>query len=93
VFATFIAGIPELVRNGETGWLVPAASVDELTRAMEHCLHATPEELQRMGEAARRRVTERHSMNGQAAILAQLFLALSQPSLSSASSSASGSPA
>jgi colanic acid/amylovoran biosynthesis glycosyltransferase len=31
VISTYIAGIPELVRPGETGWLVPAG--DEVTLA------------------------------------------------------------
>ncbi|RTL66656.1 MAG: glycosyltransferase, partial [Hyphomicrobiales bacterium] len=28
VISTYVAGIPELVRDGETGWLVPAGSID-----------------------------------------------------------------
>jgi colanic acid/amylovoran biosynthesis glycosyltransferase len=75
VLSTFIAGIPELVRNGETGWLVPAAAVGELAAAMERCLSSTPEELQRMGELGQRRVIERHSIDEQAARLAALFRA------------------
>ena len=73
VLATFIAGIPELVRPGETGWLIPAASVDELASAMEACLSAAPEELQRLGEMGHRRVIARHSIDEQATRLAELF--------------------
>jgi colanic acid/amylovoran biosynthesis glycosyltransferase len=75
VLATYIAGIPELVRNGETGWLIPAAAVDELATAMQSCLAKTPEELQQMGELGYQRVIERHSIDTQAAKLAELFLA------------------
>ena len=38
VLTTFIAGIPELVRSGENGWLFPAGSLDDLTNALEACL-------------------------------------------------------
>jgi len=75
VLATFIAGIPELVRHGETGWLIPAASVDELASAMEDCLSRAPEELWRMGELGHRRVIARHSIDEQGAKLAELFRA------------------
>lgn len=73
VLATYVAGIPELVRNGETGWLIPAASVDELANALERCLSATPEELQGMGELGRSRVIARHSIDEQTARLGELF--------------------
>lgn len=73
VLATYVAGIPELVHHGETGWLFPAASVEELASAMEDCLRTAPEELQRMGELAFQRVVALHSIDEQAARLAQLF--------------------
>src|SRR6185437_13841368 len=50
VLSTYIAGIPELVQPGETGWLFPAGSVHELGGAMEACLSAPEGELRRMGE-------------------------------------------
>src|SRR6202043_97405 len=40
VLTPYVAGIPELVLSGENGWLFPAGSVGELTRAMEQCLAA-----------------------------------------------------
>jgi glycosyltransferase involved in cell wall biosynthesis len=73
VLASCIAGIPELVRSGETGWLFPAGSVDELAAAMENCLLKSPGELQEMGDAAYLRVTERHSIDAETAKLAELF--------------------
>jgi colanic acid/amylovoran biosynthesis glycosyltransferase len=73
VLATYVAGIPELVRPSETGWLFPAASVNELAAAMEDCLGKAPEELQEMGENGHRRVIARHSIDAQAATLAALF--------------------
>lgn len=73
VLTTYVAGIPELVRTGENGWLFPAGSADELAVAMERCLAAPPVELASMGEAAYRRVLARHDIDAEAAKLAQLF--------------------
>ena len=71
--STFVAGIPELVRAGEDGWLVPAGDVDALQRAIEACLAAPEEGLARMGEAGRERVLSRHSADVEAAKLGCLF--------------------
>ncbi len=73
VLTTWIAGIPELVRHGIDGWLFPAGSVDALAEAMEDCLSRPVEELRAMGEAARARMLERHSVDVQAEKLAELF--------------------
>lgn len=66
VLTTYVAGIPELVRPGENGWLVPAGSIDELTAAMEEILCCPVDELSKMGEAAYLRVLERHSIDTEA---------------------------
>ena len=63
VISTYIAGIPELVIPGETGWLIPAGSADDLVNAVEFCIAASDEELLRMGSAARRRVLDRHNID------------------------------
>jgi len=73
VISTFVAGIPELVRPGEDGWLVPAGDVDALQSAIEACLSASEEVLVRMGEAGRERVLARHSADAEAAKLECLF--------------------
>lgn len=73
VLTTYVAGIPELVRHGESGWLFPAGDVEELTSALEELLTAPLEQLQRMGEAGYQRVLERHSIDTEAAKLKQLF--------------------
>jgi len=73
VLTTYIAGIPELVRPGENGWLFPAGSVSELTSAMEDCLSASAEVLQRMGNAGYDRVIARHAIDTEAGKLAELF--------------------
>ena len=73
VITTYVAGIPELVRDGDTGWLVPAGDINSLAAAMESCLAASADELARMGEAAHARVLERHDIDREAAKLVLLF--------------------
>ncbi|WP_144173314.1 glycosyltransferase [Pseudomonas sp. Kh13] len=75
VLTTYVAGIPELVRPGENGWLFPAGAVDELAQAMADCLAQPAEVLQHMGEAARQRVLQRHDIDTEAARLAGYFKA------------------
>jgi colanic acid/amylovoran biosynthesis glycosyltransferase len=73
VLSTYVAGIPELVRAGESGWLFPAGSIDDLTDAMEDCLSRSLEDIQRIGDAGFSAVTKRHSIDVEAAKLASLF--------------------
>jgi colanic acid/amylovoran biosynthesis glycosyltransferase len=73
VLTTYVAGIPELVCQGDNGWLFPAGCVEALTEAMLDCLQQPVEVLQRMGEAACRRVLERHDIDTEAARLTRHF--------------------
>jgi glycosyltransferase involved in cell wall biosynthesis len=73
VLTTYIAGIPELVRPGENGWLFPAGSVDDLAAAMEECLAGSTENLQTMGDAGHDRVVARHAIDAEVAKLAELM--------------------
>jgi exopolysaccharide biosynthesis WecB/TagA/CpsF family protein len=73
VLTTFVAGIPELVRSGQDGWLFPAGDVDALADAIADCLARSPAELCVMGDAARARALERHSIESEAAKLAELL--------------------
>ncbi len=75
---TYIAGIPELVIDGENGWLVTAADVDGLTRAMSKALTTTTVELDAMGEKAHTRVKERHNIETEAAKLKRHFVSAAQ---------------
>lgn len=54
VVATAVGGVPEVVVEGETGFLVPPGNAEELTRALERLL-ADRELRRRMGAAGRRR--------------------------------------
>jgi colanic acid/amylovoran biosynthesis glycosyltransferase len=73
VLTTYIAGIPELVRHGRNGWLLPAGSVEALARAVEECLSSPPETLQRLGDQAYRDVLVDHSIDTEVGKLARLF--------------------
>ncbi len=73
VLTTYVAGIPELVRPGENGWLFPAGAIDGLVAALDDCLAQPVEVLQHMGDAAYARVLERHSIDREASKLAELF--------------------
>jgi glycosyltransferase involved in cell wall biosynthesis len=70
VISTYVAGIPELVKAEENGWLIPAGSISALTAAMEDCLALPWEEIEKMGNAGRRAVIERHSIDIEAGKLA-----------------------
>ncbi len=73
VISTYVAGIPELVTPGLSGWLVPAGSVDELADAMREALTASTERLEEMGRAGAARVAQHHNAAIEAARLARLF--------------------
>jgi colanic acid/amylovoran biosynthesis glycosyltransferase len=73
VISTYVAGIPELVINGQNGWLVPAGSVSDLTLAIEKMLSLSDEQLKAMGDSAYASVIERHDIDTEATKLAALF--------------------
>lgn len=73
VISTYVAGIPELVIPGQTGWLVPAGDEEKLVAAIEECLATSPETLTTMGARARTLVEANHDVNKEAAKLAGLF--------------------
>jgi len=63
--ASRVAGIPEVVVDGSTGWLVPAEDVDALERALEH-VWTDAEEAETRGLAGRDRLD--HHFRPQAAV-------------------------
>ena len=73
VVTTAIAGIPELVQSGVTGWLVPAGSVDALATAMREALEAPPAQLAEMGRVGSALVAKEHDAAREATKLAGLF--------------------
>ena len=59
--STYIAGIPELIRDGIDGLLFPAASQEELVCAMK-LLIDNPQLRRKLGVAGRKRVLARHDL-------------------------------
>lgn len=55
VVATRVGGVPDLVKDGQQGLLVPAGDVDALARAIEDVV-SSPDRGRAMGEAGRKRV-------------------------------------
>jgi colanic acid/amylovoran biosynthesis glycosyltransferase len=73
VISTYIAGIPELVRPSENGWLVPASDIDALANAMNECMSLGPSALVEMGARGRAAVLEFHDVTREAARLGGLM--------------------
>ena len=61
VVAPSVAGIPELVRHGETGWLYTVGSADDLKNALLQAV-ADRQQWTRIGSAAREFVAGRHDI-------------------------------
>lgn len=82
VISTYVAGIPELVDPGVSGWLVPAGSLPALVAAMREALDTPVRRLEEMGRAGSERVKRQHSIAAEAGKLADLIqkaVAESQP--------------
>jgi len=73
VISTYVAGIPELVETGRSGWLVPAGSVETLTKALREALMAPVSTLTLFANEGRRRVADEHDSRKNARILFELF--------------------
>jgi glycosyltransferase involved in cell wall biosynthesis/GT2 family glycosyltransferase len=73
VVTTYVAGIPELVRHGENGWLVPAGDPDALAAALADGLRADPDRLAAMGRAGAAAAAAMHDADQEAGKLAALF--------------------
>ena len=73
VVSTYIAGIPELVRDGETGWLAPAGNRERLAASLRAALTAPAAQLDRMAAAGAALVRRGHDSATEAARLEQLI--------------------
>jgi len=76
--STAIAGIPEIVRDGETGLIVPLDDVAALARALRSLVD-DPSLRHRLGTAARRLVDERFDADQNTRQLVELLLATTTP--------------
>ena len=71
--SSYVAGIPELLEHGVSGWLVPAGSAEAMAAAMKTALATPPEVLERMGRAGAAAVARHHDVAREAERLAALF--------------------
>lgn len=62
ILATAVGGIPEMVRHGYTGWLVPADDLEPLLEYL-HQADRQRELLQVMGSNGRKRLREEFSLD------------------------------
>ena len=73
VITTHIAGIPELVRHGDNGWLTAASDINQLADAMAESLDTPAERLEEMGRSGRAAVAAAHDSPTELAKLERLF--------------------
>jgi glycosyltransferase involved in cell wall biosynthesis len=72
VVASRAGGIPDIVTDGETGWLVPPGDDEALTTALSEAMDR-PDEARRRMEAGRRHVTERFSWDSVVSRLERVY--------------------
>jgi len=63
VISTYIAGIPELIKNNENGWLVPAGDEKTLADTLEVVLDLDTNDIKEIGKKARTTAIERHHID------------------------------
>jgi colanic acid/amylovoran biosynthesis glycosyltransferase len=73
VITTYVAGIPELVIDGETGWLVPAGSEQALCDAIRDCLGLSDARIDEMGKKGKARALDRHNIDREVERLERLI--------------------
>jgi len=70
--ATWITGIPELIRHGEDGWLVPPADEAQLSAAIARLMDDA-ELRKKLGRSARLRVQEKYDLERNVERLAEIY--------------------
>ena len=75
VVATHVGGLPDLISEGKTGYLVPPGNAPAVATALLRVLHQ-PEMARCMGETARRAARERFSAQRLITDMEQLYLEL-----------------
>ena len=63
VLATSVFGLPELIDDGETGWLCAERDVERLAAALDRVLSLPPDERRAVGRVGRERVEVRHALD------------------------------
>jgi D-inositol-3-phosphate glycosyltransferase len=73
VLATDVFGLPELITDGETGWLCEPRDLRALADGLERALSSSPEERREIGRRSRALVQERHSLPNYAQRISRLL--------------------
>lgn len=73
VISTYVAGIPELVEHGKSGWLVPAGDAGALVGAIRPALSASPKKLAEMGAVGAEKARRNHDARIEARKMLPLF--------------------
>ncbi len=64
VLATRVFGLPELIDDGQSGWLCEPRDLEALAAALDRALGSSAEERRRIGRSGRALVEARHSLPG-----------------------------
>ena len=88
VLATGVFGLPELIDDGETGWLCEPRDMVALATALDRALSSSPQERRRIGRAARELVVRRHDLDAYGHRVAHLLAEVADGKLPSAESRA-----
>jgi len=73
VLATSVFGLPELIDDGETGWLCEPRDISRLAAALDDVLGQPPEARDRIAANARALVEQRHSLPNYAEEMSRLL--------------------
>ncbi len=72
VISTAVGGVPDLISDGETGWLVPSEDVAALTAAMAEAI-ADPDGAERRAQRQQQAILARFAIDRLVADLSQLY--------------------
>jgi glycosyltransferase involved in cell wall biosynthesis len=75
VVATRVGGVPDMIDQGESGWLVAPNDFEEIATRLQQIL-GTPGELARMSAAARQRAVEKMTLSDTVERMAALMMRL-----------------
>jgi glycosyltransferase involved in cell wall biosynthesis len=71
--STYVAGIPELIQDGVSGWLISAGSVSAAAEGIRRVLATPMGTLTKMGTAGASAVSAQHDARHEAALLVEMF--------------------
>ena len=72
VLSTLHSGIPEIVRHGKSGYLVPERNAEALAERLEHLI-THPQEWPLLGQEGRRIIMEHHDVSKLNRLLVEIY--------------------